>query len=117
MIRLKSVALALRIYAADADGRPPESLQALVPKYMSQQQFDTSLYRDPISHHTENWIYLGNPAAQVSNETIVLASPSTQLCPPHLMHHRMVGHIDTVVEIITDEKFKRYVSATVQSKP
>lgn len=117
MLRLKTLATAIREFADDTDGHLPASLQVMVPKYITEERFAASLYRDPASRRTMDWLYYGSPSQLASATAIILASPSNQICPPHLMHHRIVGHSDTVVEVITDEDFQRKLTQIHADQP
>ena len=117
MMRLKTLATAVRAFAIDTDSHLPTSLRAMVPSYLSEEAYYTSLYRDPATGHTKEWLYYGEATKISDDAAIILASPSTQICPPHLVHHRIIGHRDTVVEVITDEEFQRKLADETKSMP
>ena len=71
---------ALQMYAGDNDGRLPQTLQAMIPEYLSQENFDGSRFAPPKKLERLDWLYFPREKLDVlPPDTILLASPATLL--------------------------------------
>jgi hypothetical protein len=115
MIRLKELAVAVH-KSTEATGEFPDTLESLIPVHLNSDRYAATLYRDAVSKRTYDWLYFVGPQTSRGDSTIIAASPSSQLCPKRMMHHRIVAYADGRVLFRTDEQFRSQL-AEQRSKP
>ena len=100
---------ALQIYAGDNDGRLPQTLRAMIPEYLSQENFDGSRFAPPRKSERLDWLYFPREKLDVlPPNTILLASPAT-LLDTAAAQLRIVTNAAGQTDYIPEADFQRLI--------
>ena len=95
---------ALEKYAQVHAGRFPQSLQELIPQYVTEEALDRLAYMDLESSNRYEWIYFPGVLQTSPPETLVLASPRFDIEKHHT--NRIVIRADGSNRFLSEKTFR-----------
>ena len=114
----KQLALAVRIYAMDYEGRFPVHLSELVPDYIPGENLDDFLYAAKIGEEDKprlkhDWLYFGAGFDAANPPTVLIASPHA--FRDGKKQKRIVVHPDGTGGVIDDEQYQAELRKTIEA--
>ena len=114
----KQLALAVRVYAQDFEGRFPVHLSELVPDYIPRENLDDFLYASKIGKEDDprlkhDWLYFGAGFDEKNPPPLLIASPHA--FKDKKKQKRIVIYADGSGGVVNDEQYQADLRKTIDA--